>query len=41
MSKPRRLTPEEIDDIVEALPKTLAATKKIALFLRKQIQNHS
>lgn len=39
MSKPRRLTPEEIDDIVEALPKTLAATKKCALFLRKQIQD--
>lgn len=39
MSKPRRLTPEEIDDIVEALPKTLAATRKCAIFLRKQIQD--
>jgi hypothetical protein len=39
MSKPRRLTPEEIDDIVEALPTTLAATRKCAEFMRKQIQD--
>lgn len=39
MSKPRRLTPEEIDDIVEVLPKTLAATRKCAEFMRKQIQD--
>ena len=39
MSKERLLTPEEIDDIVEALPNTLAATRKCAEFMRKQIQN--
>jgi DNA-directed RNA polymerase beta' subunit len=39
MSKPRRLTPDEINDIVEALPKTLAATRKCAEFMRKQIQD--
>ena len=38
MSKERLLTSEEIDDIVESLPNTLAATRKCAEFMRKQIQ---
>jgi DNA-directed RNA polymerase beta' subunit len=36
---PRNLTAAEIEDVVESLPKCMAATKKIADNIRKQIQN--
>jgi DNA-directed RNA polymerase beta' subunit len=38
-SIPRALTVSEIEDIVDSLPKCMAATKKIADSIRKQIQN--
>jgi hypothetical protein len=39
MSKSRHLTKEEIEDIIESLPKPFAATRKCAEVLRTQIQN--